>query len=81
MKETCHDPSTEGNCSCGSSYSGETIRNSGIAFSKYEQVNGKSEPPKHLISNIAHEFDWKVLTRAPSNCLKRKILENYFIQQ
>lgn len=40
----------------------------------------KSELPKYLINNTEHEFGWKVLTRAPSNCLKRRTAERYFIK-
>ena len=43
-------------------------------------MNKSSEPAKHLARNIDHEFSWYVLTRAPENTLKRRILEAYFIK-
>ena len=38
----------KGNCSCGSNYIGETIRNSRARFTAHGELNGKSEPLKHL---------------------------------
>ena len=47
---------------------------------RFEKLNGKYDPQKHLINKIEHEFSWTVVTRALSNCLKRKIAKSYFIK-
>ena len=54
--------------------------NSRTRFDEHEKLNGKYDPQKHLINKIKHEFSWTVVTRALSNCLKRKIAESYFIK-
>ena len=71
----------QGICSCAHNYIGETIRNAVTRIDEHEKPNGKSEPPKHLENNPGHKFYWMVLSRAPSHCLKRKILEAYFIRE
>ena len=70
-----------GICSCGHIYLGETIRNGVTRIDEHEQPNGKSESSKHLKINPGHKLDWMTLSRAPSHCLKRKIIEAYFIEQ
>ena len=68
-------------CSCGNNYIGETIRNVVTRIDEYKQPNGKVEPSKHLKNNPGLQFNWMILSRAPLHCLKRKILEAYFIKQ
>ena len=60
---------------------GETIRNVVTRIDEHEQPNGKSEPSKHLKNNLGHQFNWMILSRAPSHRLKRKTLEADFIKQ
>ena len=48
---------------------------------EHEQSNGKSESSKLLRSKSGHQFDWMILSRAPSHRLKQKILGVYFIKQ
>ena len=70
-----------GMCSCGAGYIGETIRISEIRWN--EHINGKdknSDCVKHLNNPFDHEFRWFVLSRASKICLKRKILETYYIK-
>ena len=67
--------------SCGKNCIGETIRNVVTRIDGHKQPNGKSEPSKHLKNNPGHQFNWMILSRAPSHHLKRKILEAYFIKQ
>ena len=70
-----------GICSCSADYIGETIRNSEIRWN--EHITGKdknSDCVKHLSGHFDHEFRWFVLSRASKNCLKRKILEAYYIK-
>ena len=59
-------------------YIGETIRNYKVRWDEHNGVNKNSEPAKHLGRNIEYEFSWYVLTRAPENTLKKRILEAYF---
>ena len=70
-----------GICSCGADYIGETIRNSEIRWN--EHITGKdknSDCVKHLKDHYEYEFRWFVLSCASKNCLKRKILEAYYIK-
>ena len=58
----------------------ETIRNYKIRWDEHNGVNKSSDTATHLARNNDHEFSWYVLTRAPENTLKRRILEAYFIK-
>ena len=64
-----------GTCSCGSSYIGETKRNTLVRWSEHNNPRGKSEPAKHLAKNPAHTFTWQILLTAPQNARMRKNLE------
>ena len=67
-----------GICSCGADYIGETIRNSEIRWNEHSTGKDKnSDCAKHLNDHFDHEF---VLSCASKNCLKRKILEAYYIK-
>ena len=55
----------------------ETIRNYKIRWDEHNDANKSSDPATHLARNNDHEFSWYVLTRAPENTLKRRILEAY----
>ena len=70
----------EGNCSCGEHYIGESVRNIVLIWAEHEDPNKQSEPAKHLKYFPDHQFEWKVLTRAPENTRKRKILEVFLIE-
>ena len=70
----------KGICSCGETYVAETIRNCKIRWNEHNDVNASSEHAKHLAKNIDHKFSWYILTSAPENTLKRRILEAYFIK-
>ena len=70
----------KGICSCGETYIGETIRNCKTRWDEHNNVNTNSEYAKHLAKNIDHKFGWYILTSAPENTLKRRILEAYFIK-
>jgi hypothetical protein len=71
----------EGKCSCQQSYVGETTRNVEVRWKEHQSNDGKSEPSKHIINNPDHSFQWKVLSKAPRDTRKRKILEAYFIRK
>ena len=71
----------QGICSCGNNYIGEIIRNAVTRIDQHKQPNGESEPSEYLKNNPGHQFDWMILSRAPSHRPKRKILEVCFIKQ
>ena len=68
----------KGVCSCGADYIGETIRKVQIRWNEHE--SGISECFKHLQEHLRHGFQWSVLSIAPRNTFKWKILEAYFIK-
>ena len=68
----------EGICSCGEKYIGQTNRNAEIRFTEHKDPTKNSEPAKHLLQNADHVFDWSIVTSAPRNLLKRRILEAYY---
>ena len=70
----------KGICSCGEMFVDETIRNCKIRCDEHKDINKNSEPAKHLARNIEHKFSWYVLTRAPENTIKSRILEASFIK-
>ena len=61
-------------------YIGETKRNVTIRWKGHNGNSEKSEPSKHLVNNPDHVFDWSIITRAPRDWRKRKILEAYCIR-
>ena len=65
----------EGTCSCGEKYIGETERCIHVRTSEHENPNKSSEPSSHLKDNVGHSFTWKIISAAPINVCKRKILE------
>ena len=69
----------EGKCVCGASYVGETKRNVHVRWNEHNHPLGKSEPARHLRSNIDHVFDWKVLMSAPTKKGTRRNLEAFLI--
>ena len=64
-----------GECNCGETYVGETIRNVEIRWAEHNSLKGKSEPSKHLQDNVDHAFTWRILSSAPKNTRERKNLE------
>ena len=74
----------EGACSCGEMYVGETDRNTTIRWKEHDhpkRSTQNSDPAKHLIANPTHKFSWIIVTSAPRQYLKRRILESYIIAQ
>ena len=70
----------EGLCSCGEGYIGETDRNSISRYNEHENIKKVSEPSKHLKEHTEHKFEWRIISKAPKDKIKRKILEAYFIK-
>ena len=69
----------KGVCSCGADYIGETICNVKIRWNEHESgIDKNSECFKHLQEHLSYSFQWSVLSIAPRNTFKRKILETYF---
>ena len=56
------------------------MRNIVLRWAEHEDPNKQSEQAKRLKYFPDHQFEWKVLTRAPENTRKRKILEVFLIE-
>ena len=69
-----------GDCSCDENYIGETVRNAEIRWNEHEDKNCKSEPAKHLKENPTHRFRLNIISKAPENSRKCRVLEAYFIK-
>ena len=61
-------------------YVSKIIRHFKIRWDEHNDVSKNSEPAKHLARNIELKFSWYVLTRAPENTIKSRILEASFIK-
>ena len=70
----------QGICSYGATYIGEAERNASIRWSEHNNINRNSEPTKHIAANTTQVFSWKVISVAPKNALKRKLLEAMIIR-
>ena len=64
-------------------------RRSGVFIVNFEQClhivlqlrcTSKSEPAKHLKENPTHKFRRTIISKAPENFRKRRVLEAYFIK-
>ena len=67
--------------SCDADYIGERIRNSNLRWNEHVTRKDKnSHRVKYLKDHFLQDFRWFVLSRASKNCLKRKILEAYYIR-
>ena len=69
----------KGTCSCGEVYIGETERCSHIRFEEHEDIHKTSEPAKHLVANRTHTFQWEILSSAPNDSYRRKVLEAFYV--
>ena len=71
----------KGVCYCGADYIGETIRNVKVRWNEHERgIDKNLECFKYLQEHLSHGFHWSVLSIAPRNTFKQKILEVYFIK-
>ena len=71
----------KGKCTtCNTVYIGETKINTVIRWKEHNSNSEKSEPSKHLVSNPNHAFNWSILSKAPRDTNKRKILEAFSIR-
>ena len=50
-----------------------------MRWGEHNSNSERSQPSKHLVQNPEHYFDWSVITKAPLDFRKRKILEAYYI--
>ena len=68
-------------CSCFADYIGETIWNVKMRWNEHESgIDKNSECFKHLQEHFSHGFHWSIVSIAPRNTFKRKMLEAYFIK-
>ena len=72
----------EGNCQspeCAKKYIGETKINALLRWNQHNDINHNSSPAEHVKNNQGHTFSWHIITIAPTDDSKRKILEAIFI--
>ena len=69
-----------GDCSCDQNYIRETVRNAEIRWNEHEDKNSKSERAKHLKENPTNRYRWTIISKAPENFCKCRVLEAYFIK-
>ena len=69
-----------GDCTCDKNYIGETVCNAKIRWIEHKDKNSRYEPAKHLKKNPIHKFAWTIISKAPENFCKRRVLEAYFIK-
>ena len=69
----------KGDCTCRSRYIGETRRNVEVRWNEHNNLTKRSEPSKHLRSNINHYFLWAVISNASKNAKTKKNLETSYV--
>ena len=75
LKYKCLHPACKiyhGVSSCIETYVGETVRNMETRWNEHNMPSEKSNPSKHLNSNITHHFSWSVICNAPVRKFTRK---------
>ena len=65
---------------CDQKYIGETVRNAKMRWNEHKDKNSRSEPAKYLKKNPIHKFTWTIISKAPENVRKWRVLETYFIK-
>ena len=53
------------------------MRNVVLRWAEQEDPNKQSEPAKHLKYFADHQFEWKMLTRAPEYTTKIEIYKHF----
>ena len=69
----------KGTCSCSEFYVGETKRNTEVRWREYSSIKKMSKVGDHLLMNSGHMVNWEILTNAPKQVNKRKILKAFYI--
>ena len=69
----------KGTCSCSEFQVGETKRNTEVRWREHCSTKKMSEVGDHLLMNPGHTVNWEMLTNAPKQVSKRKILEAFCI--
>ena len=70
----------KGTCSCSKFYVGEAKRNTEVRWKEHCSTKKTSEVGDHLLMNPGHTVNWEILTNAPKQVNKRKILEVFYIR-
>ena len=70
----------KGTCSCSKLYVGEAKRNTEVRWKEHCSTKKTSEVGDHLLMNPGHTVNWEILTNAPKQVNKRKILEVFYIR-
>ena len=69
-----------GTCSCSEFYVGETKQNCDLRWREHFSTKKTSEVVDHLLLNPGHTVNWEILTNAPKQANKRRILEAFYIR-
>ena len=67
-------------CSCREFYVGETKWNTEVRRREDCSTKKMSEVGDHLLMNPGHTVNWEILTNAPKQVNKQKILEAFYIR-
>ena len=51
-----------------------------VWWNENEDKNSKSEPANNLKENPTHKFTWNIISKAPENLRKQRVLEACFIK-
>ena len=67
-------------CSCSKLYVGEAKRNTEVRWKEHCFTKKTSEVGDHLLMNSGHTVNWEILTNAPKQVNKQKILDVFYIR-
>ena len=68
------------NCSCSKFYVGQSKQNCEVRWREYFSTKKASEVGDHLLLNPGHTVNQVILTSAPKQINKRKLLEAFYIR-
>ena len=67
-------------CSCSEFYVGETEQNAEVRWKEHCSTKKMPEVGDDLLMNPGHTVNWEILTNAPKQVNKQKILEAFYIR-
>ena len=70
----------KGTCSGSELYVGQAKRNTEVRWKEHCSTEKTSEVGDHLLMNAGHTVNWEILTNAPKQVNKQKILEVFYIR-
>ena len=70
----------KGTCLCSECYVRETKRNTEVRWREHCSTKNTSELGTHLLLNTGCKVNWEILTNAPKQVNKQRVLEAFYIQ-